>query len=170
MVHPVLNVASFYVGWFACIYSATEPAQIVGPLVIAGLLAIHFCLTDERLRELRLIVLTGLFGTLLESALMVAGLYRFTNHTGSWLCPVWLTALWMAFGSTFNHSLYRLRGRYRLAVVFGALGAPLGYYAGMRLGALTFVPRLVVTLSVLAVLWAVVFPSLMWLTTRVGGR
>ena len=140
MVHPFINIASFYLGWFACLLGATHNMPWLGVLVMAALLALHLFLTANRTQELRFILVTGLLGTSLDSLLMLGGLYTFTNHTLSWLCPIWMTALWMGFASTLNHSMRWLRGRYRLTCLFGAIGGPLSYYAGMGLGALSFVP------------------------------
>lgn len=163
MVHPSINIASFYLGWFACLLGATHNMPWLGVLVMAALLSLHLFLTANRTQELRFILVTGLLGTSLDSLLMLSGLYTFTNHTLSWLCPVWLTALWMGFASTLNHSMCWLRGRYRLACFFGAIGGPLSYYAGAHLGALSFVPSTKTTLMVLVVVWSLAVPGLLWL-------
>ncbi len=163
MVHPFINIASFYLGWFACLLGATQNMPRLGALVITALLVLHLVLTANRSQELRFILVTGLLGTCLDSLLMLSGLYTFTNHTLSLLCPVWLTALWMGFASTLNHSMRWLHGRYGLASFFGAVSGPLSYYAGARLGALTFVPAAGVTLTALAIVWSLVVPGLLWL-------
>ena len=170
MVHPFINIASFYFGWFACLLGATYNMPWLGVLVMAALLALHLFLTANRTQELRFILVTGLLGTSLDSLLMLGGLYTFTNHTLSWLCPVWMTALWMGFASTLNHSMRWLRGRYGLAGLFGAAGGPLSYYAGAGLGALTFVPSTRTTLMVLAVVWSLVVPGLLWLASTMSSQ
>lgn len=163
MVHPLINMASFYIGWFACLQGAIRNLPWLGALVMAALLALHLFLTENRAQELRFILVTGLLGSGLDSLLMLSGLYTFTNHTLAWLCPVWMTALWMGFASTLNHSMRWLHGRYVLACLLGASGGPLSYYVGMHIGVLTFVPSLLVTLAVLAVVWSLVVPGLLWL-------
>ncbi len=163
MVHPFINITSFYLGWFTCLFGAVYNIPWLGMLVMAALLTLHLFLTANRTQELRFILVTGLLGTGLDSLLMLGGLYTFTNHTLSWLCPIWMTALWMGFASTLNHSMRRLRGHYGLACLFGAVGGPLSYYAGTRLGALSFVPTTRTTLMVLAVVWSLVVPGLLWL-------
>ena len=163
MVHPLINIASFYLGWFACLLGATQNMPRLGALVMAALLVLHLVLAANRGQELRFILVTGLLGTCLDSLLMLSGLYTFTNHTLTWLCPVWLTTLWMGFASTLNHSMRWLHGRYGLASFFGAVSGPLSYYAGARLGALTFVPAAEVTLTALAIVWSLVVPGLLWL-------
>ena len=63
-----------------------------------------------------------------------------------------------------------LRGRYRLACLFGATGGPLSYYAGVRLGALSFVPSTGVTLMILAAVWSLVVPGLLWLAHAMSSQ
>ena len=168
MVHPSINIASFYLGWFACLLGATHNMPWLGVLVMTALLSLHLFLTANRTQELCFILVTGLLGTSLDSLLMLSGLYTFTDHTLSWLCPVWLTALWMGFASTLNHSMRWLRGRYRLACLFGAVGGPLSYYAGVRLGALSFVPSTGAAMMVLAAVWSLVVPGLLWLASTMS--
>ncbi len=170
MVHPLINMVSFYLGWFACLLGALHNLPWLGALVMAALLALHLFLTEKRTQELRFILLTGLLGTGIDSFLVLSGLYTFTNHTLAWLCPVWMTALWMGFASTLNHSMRWLHGRYVLAGLLGAMGGPLSYYAGMRFGVLTFIPAMVVTLTVLAVVWSLVVPGLLGLARTMARR
>ena len=68
MVHPFINIASFYLGWFACLLGATHNMPWLGVLVMAALLALHLFLTANRTQELRFILVTGLLGTSLGFA------------------------------------------------------------------------------------------------------
>ena len=68
----------------------------------------------------------------------------------------------MNFAATLNVSMAWLRGRYLLAAVFGAIGGPLAYYSGAKLGATEALPSLNGML-VLAVGWGVMTPLLVWL-------
>ena len=170
MVNPLINMVAFYLGWFACILGATGGVPWLGPIVMAILLVLHLFLAEERQQEIRLIILTGVFGTILDSLLMVSGMYSFTNHSLSWICPMWMTALWMGFASTLNHSMRWMQGRYSLALIFGAVGGPLSYYAGVRLGALTFLPPFFVSMAILAIIWGLAVPALMWLARTITRR
>ncbi len=170
MVHRLINIASFYFGWFACLLGATHKMPWLGVLTMAALLALHLFLTANRVQELRLILVTGLLGTSLDSLFMLNGLYTFTHHTLSWLCPAWVSALWMGFASTLNHSMRWLHGRYHLACLFGAVGGPLSYYAGVSLGALSFVPSTRTMLVVLAGVWSLVVPGLLWLAHTMSSQ
>jgi Protein of unknown function (DUF2878) len=59
----------------------------------------------------------------------------------------------MNFATTFHTSLSWLSSRYFLAAIFGAVGGPVGYYAGAQLGALHFPSHPTLSLAVLAPLW-----------------
>jgi hypothetical protein len=58
-----------------------------------------------------------------------------------------------------------LLGRWWLASLFGAIGGPLAFYAGMRLGAVSF-PDPIAALAVLAVGWAVLMPLTAWIAVK----
>ena len=51
-------------------------------------------------------------------------------------------------------------------MLLGAIGGPMSYYAGQRLGAVQFGFGLWPTLALLAVIWAGLFPALQWLTGK----
>ncbi len=76
--------------------------------------------------------------------------------------------MWGLFATILNVSLRWLRGRWVMAALFGAIGGPLAYYGGHRLGALEFGNEIVALLA-LAVGWAVFTPLLMSLATRFDG-
>ena len=79
-----------------------------------------------------------------------------------------LWPLWMLFATTLNVSLRWLRRMPAAAVVLGALGGPLAYWGGARLGGMTFAAPLAATV-VLAVGWAVLTPAMVWLSRRFDG-
>ena len=70
-----------------------------------------------------------------------------------------MIALWLNFAATLNVSMAWLRGRYLLAALFGALGGPLAYYSGAKLGATTGLPT-PCGMLVLAVAWGGMTPLL----------
>jgi fucose 4-O-acetylase-like acetyltransferase len=84
-----------------------------------------------------------------------------------WLAPVWIIALWAGFATLLPVSLRWLLGRWRTAALFGAVGGPLAYYAGMKLGAVSF-PDPVVALAALAGGWAVLTPLTCWIALKLS--
>lgn len=73
------------------------------------------------------------------------------------------------FSGTLRYAFHWLVGRPWLAAGFGAAGGPAAFYAGHRLGAVQFHPTTGLSLAVLAVVWAALFPLLVHLSTVLGG-
>ena len=160
----LLNFAMFYVGWFACVMGAGHGKLWFGPSVVVALVLIHLLLTAAPVQEGRLILLIGIFGFAVDTLQASAGLYAFARTSAApWLCPLWMVALWMIFATTLNASMSWLAGRHRLAAVLGAICGPVSYMAGARLGAIEFPAHAGLSLVGIAVVWACVMPSLLWL-------
>jgi hypothetical protein len=79
-----------------------------------------------------------------------------------------MVALWANFATTLNVSMRLLRSRLLLAALFGAIGAPLAYYAGARLGAVDLVATLPALLAIGAG-WLVLCPLLFAAARRLDG-
>jgi hypothetical protein len=162
----LINVVAFYGGWFACVMGAAQGYPMLGPLIVVLLLGLHLFLTADFVREVRVIAMVGIGGSLVDTLMMWSGVYSFVGHAERWMCPLWITALWMNFATTFNTSLSWLSSRYFLAAIFGAVGGPLSYYAGAQLGALHFPPHPALSLAVLVLLWGLAMPVLFWFTDK----
>ncbi len=160
----LLNFAMFYLGWFACVMGAGHGQLWLGPSVVAALVLIHLFLTAAPVQEARLILMIGVFGFAVDTLQASAGLYAFARTSAApWLCPLWMVALWMIFATTLNASMAWLAGRYRLAAALGALCGPVSYVAGARLGAIELPAHAGLSLVGIAIVWACVMPSLLWL-------
>ena len=160
----LLNFAMFYLGWFACVMGAGHGDLWLGPSVVAALVIIHLLRTAAPVQEARLILLIGIFGFVVDTLQASVGLYAFARTSAApWLCPLWMVALWMIFATTLNASMSWLAGRYRLAAVLGAFCGPVSYVAGARLGAIELPAQASASLVGIAIVWACVMPSLLWL-------
>lgn len=84
------------------------------------------------------------------------------------LPPVWLILLWAAFGIYIAVSLEMLYGRYLFSSIVGAFGGMLAYRGGAPFGAVHFGDSVWLSTVVLMVVWAFVFPALIWLATRLS--
>ncbi len=76
--------------------------------------------------------------------------------------------MWLVFATTLNVSLRWLRGLPLAALGLGAVGGPLAYWGGERLGAMTFVVPVAATAAI-AVGWVVLTPVLVRLARRFDG-
>jgi hypothetical protein len=101
-------------------------------------LVLHLAMTwGEAVHELRLIALSLGLGVVLDNLLAAGGLVTYEGSLLVGLSPLWLVAIWAGFGATLRHS-QSLFVRTRLhATLTGALGGPLAYMGGTKLGALS---------------------------------
>jgi len=161
-----INLLLFQLAWFSCVLLRSWFA--IG--IVAAVVVVHILLTDRRRAELLFIGILTLLGTLLDSVLMQAGMFVFERSDMwpealgsrlSFLCPVWLIGIWIAFATTIGSTQSLLSGRQWLAPCMGAIAAPLAYFAGMRLGAMQFGWSNVTSLVVLAIVWALAIPSIL---------
>lgn len=172
----VVNFLAFQAAWFVVVGGAARGSLWIGPVVVAALVALHLALVPpcERLRQLAYVALAGLLGALLDSLLKAIDATAYPTSYGAdsawptWLAPLWIAALWTAFATLPRFSLGWLRGRHVLAAVLGAVGGPLSFFAGTRMGAVAVGDSSVLTWTVLAAEYAVVTPLLLALAPADG--
>lgn len=152
------NFLLLQVGWFACVGGAAKGIFWIGPAVVAGLVALHLAMVEDRRRELLLIVGFGAVGTVLDSTLSGLGLLTFAGSPALWLCPLWISALWLHFGASLRGPLASFRSRPWLAALFGGVGAPMAYWAGVHLGAAAFHPQPIRSVLAIAAIWGILLP------------
>lgn len=157
----VTNFVLFQLGWLVAVAGAAWGYPWAGPAAALVLLSVHLWLTDSPRAELVLVAVAAVLGTAWDSLLIVGGLLDYPEWSYL-VAPIWITALWVMFACTLNESLAWLKGRFQLAIGFGAIGGPLAYFAAERLGAVTIVEPLQLALA-LGVGWAVFTPLLLWL-------
>lgn len=168
-MNPILNFFAFQAGWFACVLGAANGRPWVGVLVTLLVVGLHLRCAKRPVPELKLMAAALVMGLLLDSILVANGWLTYSaGMIGAGLAPYWILALWVLFASTLNVSMRWLRGRPVLALAMGALGGPLSYLAGARLGAVQFAQGPAPFVA-LAVGWAVAMPALAWLAEQLDG-
>ena len=152
----LVNYTLYQVGWFACVLGAASHRPWTGFLIAMVLVGVHVALSVERSLEVRLVVLAAAVGAVVEMVQIAAGTYCFTsgNLTDA-LPPPWLLVMWGQFATTFRYSVRPVITRPIRAALFGAVGGPLAFLAGERLGAVTLLPPLTYGLLRLSVGWAI---------------
>lgn len=151
-----LNAALFQFGWFVCVLERSVLAVTTAALIVG----IHLYRQRHQRWEWSAIAIISLIGIAQDTALIQLGVLQFD---GGALPPVWLFAMWVLFATTLNHSLSWLQQRWWLAALLGAIGGPLSYLAGERLGALNVNRDL---LPILSITWAMSMPLLMQIVQR----
>lgn len=163
----IINIVLYQAGWFSCVFGAAWGYPIRGALGALLLLVLHLLLAESRRAELRLVFCACLLGVVVDSVQQALGVFTFRDDPGwpLWL-PLWVFVIWMQFATLFHYALSWLAGHYLLAALFGLVGGPLAYWGGVRLGAASFGESLLLSLSSLALVWALVTPLLLWLSER----
>jgi Protein of unknown function (DUF2878) len=165
----VTNAVLFQCGWFACVLGAANGAPWIGLAAVGAVAAWHLARASERGPELSLLLLTLLVGMLFETLLAQTGWVRFeAGVVIAGAAPAWMAALWANFATTLNVSLRPLRDRLGLAALLGAVGAPLAYYSGSRLGALEMTAAVPALVAVGAG-WLLLSPLLFLAARRLDG-
>lgn len=149
-VFTVYNFVAYQLAWFAVVVGAAQNYAWAGAAVALLVAAVHLWLRRD-IFELKLMGLAAAIGMLVDSTLAMTGQVHF-NSAGPDLAPYWMVSLWIAFATTLNHSLRWLMCRPVAAALAGAIGGPLAYLAGARLGALSLATP-AITLSLIAFLW-----------------
>jgi Protein of unknown function (DUF2878) len=166
-----LNFALYYAGWFACVLGPAWGYPWTGTAIALALIGCHLGLVQRRGDELALMAAAALFGTVVDTLQIACGLLSFpTGTVFGWLPPAWLIVLWAQFAATFHFSMKWLKGRPWLAAFFGAIGGPVAFDAGRRLGVVAFHPAFWPSLLSLSVVWASAVPFLMRIAVRQDGR
>jgi len=157
----LVNFLAFQIGWLACVVAAAQGLPWLGTAIALLIVAGHIRYTQPRWPEIRLLLIAAALGAVADSVLASTGLLIYPSGIllpGT--APYWIIAMWMLFATTLNVSLSWLQGRRLLACVLGAIGGPLAYYAGHRLGGVEFAHPLWQPLLALALIWAVAMPLL----------
>lgn len=151
-------------GWFACVLGGVRGEMAWGPIAATAIVIVHLAVLSpagERTRELGFIVAVGIAGSLLDTGLHALGVTAYPTSPEGIFVPPWIAALWFLFATLPYHSLGWLRGRPALAFLLGAIGGPLSYLGGVRMGAVDTGPEPVWTWVALAVEYAVVTPLML---------
>jgi hypothetical protein len=180
----IINVLGFQLGWIACVTLRSPGLLVAGPV-----LAWFVWLSPRPMRAAGLLLVCTLVGLLCDGLLLGSGLLRLGGlpactqgllndalfvacsappppwRTGLLLAPAWMAVLWTLLGSSLNHSMAWLQGRWLLAAVLGGVGGLASYEAGVRLGAVEMVDvaacRWLIGLG-----WALLMPALLALARR----
>lgn len=157
-----LNLPFFFLTAFSCYQGALRGIPWLGPAVFAVLVAFFLPMTAQKKERLEISVLVGGLGFLADSALVFFQVYL-PREESRWLipapfCPEWVLALWFNFGFML-YIFWRFLNKSTLnAVCVGVIFAVLIYGNASRMGLLHLGRAPLVSLLVIAVLWAVLIP------------
>jgi hypothetical protein len=169
-MRKIINFIAFQIAWFAAVLGAANGMPWLGVVAVLLALGVHLALSPDWRPELLLALSAAAVGFITDSALVALGVFSpVPFFFPSPLSSLWMVMLWVNLATTMNVSMSWLRGRYALAAVFGAIGGPMAYYSGAKLGAMTALPPLQ-SLVVIGAAWAVAMPLLYRVAKMIDDR
>lgn len=153
----LLNSLCYTAGWFWCVLFGVHDQPLIA--TIGAVFLISFQLYCAKIKDISLyiqdvllVIFSVPLGVLLEIFLMQTNFIHYTNTSGM-LPPIWIVFLYPLFSLLLNHSLKIIKKKYLISFLFGFLGAPLSYIAGVSLGGLTFPNPLFRTWIMIGICW-----------------
>lgn len=141
-----VDLVLFKVTWVCLV---VFQSQAVFPVI--AVIALKLLTWPNIIRALPVVVLTFVSGLLMDSALMVSGVFVFTSD----YLPIWLILLWLSFALTLPRGFSFISRWHPLAQsAIGIVAGCLGYFAGYLLGAVSYGLSITLTMLVIGVLWA----------------
>ncbi len=166
----ITNMVLYELAWFAIVLGVAWGYVTVGSVIAMALIATHLTIVPDARPEWIRLVWAMAIGAGVESVNLAFEVYTIKDSEASTLLTApWLLLLWADFSTAFYRSLNWLSNRYALASVAGALGGPVAFWAGERLGAVTLT-RHINLLALLSLQWAIALPLLVWISDRLKQR
>lgn len=153
----LLNSLCYTVGWFWCVLFGIHGQWILATIGAVSLILFQLYCTKIKdmalyIQDVLLVIFSVPLGALLEIFFIQTNLIHYANTT-KMLPPIWIVLLYPLFSLLFNHSLKIIKKNYLASFLFGFLGAPLSYIAGISLGGLTFPYPLLQTWIIIGICW-----------------
>ena len=165
----VANFVVFQMAWFAAVLGAAHQIPLWGTVCVIAAIAWHLGVSARPAQEAKLIALACAVGLVVESAVAMQGNVTYpSGQPVAWLAPYWMVALWGELAIALNVTMRWLKRRLWLAALFGAIGGPAAFSAGVGLGGAAFVHK-TPALVTLVCIYAVAMPLLVWFSNRLDG-
>ncbi len=166
----ITNLVVFKIAWTVVVLSAAIGLPVFGLAAVAIAVGVHVAMSKDRQSEVLLLTTAAIMGLGWESALVATGLVSYPS--GNWvpgMAPYWIVSMWVLFATTINVGMRWLRRSVPIAVVAGALGGPMAFFAGSSLGAVNF-SSTALALTAIGLGWAVLLPLLVHVARRLDGQ
>ena len=152
MPYLIANFALFQACWFALVAGAAHGLLVPGVL-LAGLFLAWELRRSRDARALGLLVCIAIVGgVIIDGGYAISGVVAYRLPAGP-LAPWWILGLWVVFALTLTESMGWIRARPLLGSVLAGIAAPLSYWAGERLGAVSFPRGFWLAMGIAAVTW-----------------
>lgn len=157
-----LNTIGFIVTSITCYQGAMRGAPWLGLMVFSLLVMFFLPYTEKKKERILLAIIVGVTGFLLDSILIMLNIYTVRIDT-RWLlpaslCPEWILALWLNFGFMLYIYWLILRRSYIISGLIGIIFAFIIFGNAHLNGLLDLHKPALVSLLIIAVIWAVLIP------------
>ncbi|MBS1192331.1 MAG: hypothetical protein H6Q97_310 [Nitrospirae bacterium] len=170
LLRKAINFIVFQAAWFAAVLGAAHGMPWLGVVAVPMALALHLALSPTWRPELLLALATAGTGFVFDSILVASGSFSPIPYVfPAPFSSLWMAMLWVNLATTMNVSMGWLSGRYALAAVFGAIGGPVAYYSGAKLGAMTRLPDAGGLVGI-GIAWAIALPLLYRAAASINAR
>jgi hypothetical protein len=165
----LVNFVLFQLCWFACVLGAANGYPWWAFALVVVAVGWQCLYAPQPKQALLLVLLVTVAGGVLDQVMVNHDLVRYEAHGWSdKVVPVWILALWISFASTLNVSMRWLQAYPVVAVLFGAIGGPLAYFAAQKLGAV-LLPQVPLSFVALGLAWGGMMLFLIKLAKRYDG-
>lgn len=154
-----LNLAGYQLVWFAAVLGAARGKTWPGPVAALLFAFANLWIYKHWRDDTLLLVLAVAVGFALDGSLSLLGVVQYAAASPPWP-PLWLLAIWAAFGLTQHHSFALAQRHLAVTAAVGALGGPLAYLAAARLGAVVLPAPPWHGTAALALAWGIALPLL----------
>jgi hypothetical protein len=171
VLNALINFFGFQSVWFLSLFGAGTQRSWLGAIALLAFTVWHFRAVPNPRAEFVIVLVACAVGFVVDTGFIQAHLLAYAEPLPfASVAPYWILGMWVNFALTLNGSMRWLHGRYVLAALLGAIGGPMAYFAGIRLGAAELLASDVVVYGALAAVWAVAVPLLVVATERVNRR
>ena len=169
LASKIVNFLGFELAWLAAIYGGASGWAWLGSLPALVVVSVHLVWSGGLwMREAMLIIAVAVLGIAIETGFMASNLLLYEGTVpGQVLPPVWIMALWLAFGTLPTASLGWLRGRWGLQALLGFIAGPLSYWGGVKMGAATIPAETTGALFWIGLAWALAMPAIFLLAEEI---
>gem|GEM_PF-859199 len=153
----LVNSLCYTAGWFWCVLFGLHHQSILATIGAIFLILFQLYCTKIKdialyIQDILLVVFSVPLGAILEIFFIQTSLIHYAN-THNILPQIWIVCLYPLFSLLLNHSLKIIKKNDLASFLFGFLGAPFSYIAGLSLGGLTFPYPLIPTWIMIGMCW-----------------
>ncbi|MGZ6479268.1 MAG: DUF2878 domain-containing protein [Bdellovibrionales bacterium] len=151
----MLSWFSFNLGWWACAIGAGHGYTWLGPALMPLFVGAHLYFSPVPKGESIFLAVIGVSGFAIDTVLLRLGLFAITPEVI--YPPLWLVAIWIFYGQTYE-SMLMMRRNKLLLYASGALSGPLSYYCFEALHLMAYARPLWLSITGHALLWGILTP------------